>query len=147
MTKNLNKIYDLVKRAKAENRDITEEELQELQDETPKECKTPTECKEEKFDEDVDTPKEDDEIPAEDETPTDDDPKEDDIDDKSDEEDVETPMEDETPTDDDKEDNSNVRRMNKNFSLLKTVRSISKNQPLDELTNAVVEQGDRKSVV
>ena len=138
MTKNLNKIYDLVKRAKAENRDITEEELKELQDETSKEDKTPTECKEEKFDEDVDTPKEDDEIPAEDETPTEDDPKEDD---KSDE-DVETPMEDEdeTPTDDDKEDNSNVR-MNKNFSLLKTVRSISKNQPLDELTNAVVEQG------
>lgn len=153
MTKNLNKIYDLVKRAKAENRDITEEELQELQDETPKECKkckeeksdedvdTPKECKEKKSDEEVDTPMEDDEIPAEDETPTEDDPKEDDIDDKS-EEDVETPMEDEdeTPTDDDKEDNSNVR-MNKNFSLLKTVRSISKNQPLDELTNAVVEQG------
>ena len=135
MTKNLNKIYDLVKRAKSENRDITNEELQELQDETPKECK------EEKSDEEVDTPKEDDEIPAEDKTPTEDDPKEDDIDDKSDE-DVETPMEDEdeTPTDDDKEDNSNVR-MNKNFSLLKTVRSISKNQPLDELTNAVVEQG------
>lgn len=143
MTKNLNKIYDLVKRAKAENRDITNEELQELQDETPKEDETPTECKEEKFDEDVDTPKEDDENPADEgiETPTEDDPKEDDIDDKSDE-DVETPMEDEdeTPTDDDKEDNSNVR-MNKNFSLLKTVRSISKNQPLDELTNAVVEQG------
>ena len=143
MTKNLNKIYDLVKRAKAENRDITEEELKELQDETSKEDKTPTECKEEKFDEGVDTPMEDDEIPAEEdiETPTDDDPKEDNIDDKSDE-DVETPMEDEdeTPTDDDKEDNSNVR-MNKNFSLLKTVRSISKNQPLDELTNAVVEQG------
>ena len=141
MTKNLNKIYDLVKRAKAENRDITEEELKELQDETSKEDKTPTECKEKKSDEEVDTPMEDDEIPAEDETPTEDDPKEDDIDDKSDE-DVETPMEDEdeTPTDDDKEDNSNVR-MNKNFSLLKTVRSISKNQPLDELTNAVVEQG------
>lgn len=156
MTKNLNKIYDLVKRAKAENRDITEEELQELQDDTPKECKeeksdedvdtpkedeTPTECKEKKSDEEVDTPMEDDEIPAEEdiETPTEDDTKEDDIDDKSDE-DVETPMEDETPTDDDKEDNSNVR-MNKNFSLLKTVRSISKNQPLDELTNAVVEQG------
>ena len=141
MTKNLNKIYDLVKRAKAENRDITEEELKELQDETQKEDETPTECKEKKSDEEVDTPMEDDEIPAEDETPTEDDPKEDDIDDKSDE-DVETPMEDEdeTPTDDDKEDNSNVR-MNKNFSLLKTVRSISKNQPLDELTNAVVEQG------
>ena len=143
MTKNLNKIYDLVKRAKAENRDITEEELKELQDETSKEDKTPTECKEKKSDEEVDTPMEDDEIPAEDdiEAPTEDDPKEDDIDDKSDE-DVDTPMEDEdeTPTDDDKEDNSNVR-MNKNFSLLKTVRSISKNQPLDELTNAVVEQG------
>lgn len=139
MTKNLNKIYDLVKRAKAENRDITDEELQELQDETPKEDETPAEDKEEKSDEDVDTPKEDDENPAEDETPTDDDPKEDDIEDKSDEE-AETPKEDETPTDDDKEDNSNVR-MNKNFSLLKTVRSISKNQPLDELTNAVVEQG------
>lgn len=139
MTKNLNKIFDLVKRAKAENRDITEEELQELQDETSKEDETPTECKEEKFDEDVDTPMEDDEIPAEDETPTEDDPKEDDIDDKSDE-DVETPMEDETPTDDDKEDNSNVR-MNKNFSLLKTIRSISKNQQLDEITNAVIEQG------
>ena len=141
MTKNLNKIYDLVKRAKAENRDITEEELKELQDETQKEDETPTECKEKKSDEEVDTPMEDDEILAEDdiEAPTEDDPKEDDIDDKSDE-DVETPMEDETPTDDDKEDNSNVR-MNKNFSLLKTVRSISKNQPLDELTNAVVEQG------
>lgn len=143
MTKNLNKIFDLVKRAKAENRDITEEELKELQDETPKEDETPTECKEEKSDEDVDTPMEDDEIPDEEdiETPTEDDPKEDDIDDKSDEG-VETPKEDEdeTPTDDDKEDNSNVR-MNKNFSLLKTVRSISKNQPLDELTNAVVEQG------
>lgn len=135
MTKNLNKIYDLVKRAKAENRDITEEELQELQDETPKECKK---CKEEKSDEEVDTPMEDDEIPTEDETPTDGDPKEDDIDDKSDEN--ETQMEDETPTDDDKEDNSNVR-MNKNFSLLKTIRSVSKNQPLDELTNAVIEQG------
>lgn len=122
MTKNLNKIYDLVKRAKAENRDITNEELQELQDETPKEDETPTECKEEKFDEDVETPMEDEEIPAEDETPTedekfDDDPKEDDID-----------------------DNSNVR-MNKNFSLLKTIRSVSKNQPLDELTYAVIEQG------
>ena len=142
MTKNLNKIYDLVKRAKAENRDITEEELKELQDETSKEDKTPTECKEEKFDEGVDTPKEDDEIPAEDiETPTDDDPKEDDMDDKSDVDETPTDEDVETPTDDDKEDNSNVRRMNKNFSLLKTVRSISKNQPLDELTNAVVEQG------
>lgn len=141
MTKNLNKIYDLVRRAKAENRDITDEELQELQDETPKEDETPTEDKEEKSDEDVDTPKEDDENPAEDdETPTEDDPKEDDIEDKSDEDETPTDEEDETPTDDDKEDNSNVR-MNKNFSLLKTVRSISKNQPLDELTNAVVEQG------
>lgn len=141
MTKNLNKIYDLVKRAKAENRDITDEELQELQDETPKEDETPAEDKEEKSDEDVDTPKEDDENPAEDdETPTEDDPKEDDIEDKSDEDETPTDEEDETPTDDDKEDNSNVR-MNKNFSLLKTVRSISKNQPLDELTNAVVEQG------
>lgn len=142
MTKNLNKIYDLVKRAKAENRDITEEELQELQDETPKECKK---CKEEKSDEDVDTPKEDDEITAEDETPTedeksDDDPKEDDIDDKSDVDETPTDEDVETPTDDDKEDNSNVR-MNKNFSLLKTIRSVSKNQPLDELTNAVIEQG------
>lgn len=141
MTKNLNKIYDLVKRAKAENRDITDEELQELQDETPKEDETPTEDKEEKSDEDVDTPKEDDENPAEDdETPTEEDPKED-IEEKSDEDETPTDEEDETPTDDDKEDiNSNVR-MNKNFSLLKTVRSISKNQPLDELTNAVVEQG------
>lgn len=141
MTKNLNKIYDLVKRAKAENRDITDEELQELQDETPKEDETPTEDKEEKSDEDVDTPKEDDENPAEDdETPTEDDPKED-IEEKSDEDETPTDEEDETPTDNDKEDiNSNVR-MNKNFSLLKTVRSISKNQPLDELTNAVVEQG------
>lgn len=144
MRKNLNKIYDLVKRAKAENRDITDEELQELQDETPKEDETPAE--EEKSDEDVETPKED-ETPTEDEeTPkedeeSEDDPKED-IEEKSDEEDeIPSDKEDEAPTDDDKEDiNSNVR-MNKNFSLLKTVRSISKNQPLDELTNAVVEQG------
>lgn len=157
MKKNLTKIYDLVKRAKTENRDLTDEELRSL-----------TEEEEEKMDEkpSYDTPKDDEpsyEDPKEEE-PIEEDPKEEDPKEcepnkeKSAEE--EEPKEvdqeysdeepssesDEEPSDDkDKEYKENkktsTRKMNKNFSLLKTIRSISRNQPLDDLTNAVVEQG------
>lgn len=150
MKKNLTKIYDLVKRAKSENRDLTDEELRSL-------------TEEEKMDEEpsYDTPKDDE---PSDEEPIEEDPKECEPNkEKSAEEDE--PMEvdqedsdsdeepssesDEEPSDDteteDKEDKENkktsTRKMNKNFSLLKTIRSISRNQPLDDLTNAVVEQG------
>ncbi len=139
MKKNLTKIYDLVKRAKSENRDLTEEELRSLTEE------------DEKKDEPSDTPKEDEpkeEDPKEDEpkeekSAEEEEPKEVDQEDSDEEPSSES---DEEPSDDkDKEDKENkktsTRKMNKNFSLLKTVRSISKNQPLDDLTNAVVEQG------
>ena len=151
MKKNLTKIYDLVKRAKSENRDLTDEELRSLIEEDEKMDEEPSD----------DTPKDDE---PSDEEPKEEDPKECEPNkEKSAEEDE--PMEvdqedsdsdeepssesDEEPSDDteteDKEDKENkktsTRKMNKNFSLLKTIRSISRNQPLDDLTNAVVEQG------
>ena len=150
MKKNLTKIYDLVKRAKSENRDLTDEELRSL-----------TEEEDEKMDEEPsdDTPKDDE---PSDEEPIEEDPKECEPNkEKSaeEEEPIEVDQEDsdeepssesdEEPSDDteteDKEDKENkktsTRKMNKNFSLLKTIRSISRNQQLDDLTNAVVEQG------
>lgn len=138
MKKNLTKIYDLVKRAKSENRDLTEEELRSLTEEDEKMDEEPSD----------DTPKDDE---PSDEEPIEEDPKECEPNkEKSAEEDE--PMEvdqedsDEEPSDDNEtEDKENkktsTRKMNKNFSLLKTIRSISRNQPLDDLTNAVVEQG------
>ena len=64
MKKNLTKIYDLVKRAKSENRDLTDEELRSLIEE-----------EDEKMDEEPsdDTPKDDE---PSDEEPKEEDPKE-----------------------------------------------------------------------
>ena len=138
MKKNLTKIYDLVKRAKSENRDLTDEELRSLTEEDEKMDEEPSD----------DTPKDDE---PSDEEPKDEDPKECEPNkEKSAEEEepkeVDQEDSDEEPSDDkDKEYKENkktsTRKMNKNFSLLKTIRSISRNQPLDDLTNAVVEQG------
>ena len=138
MKKNLTKIYDLVKRAKSENRDLTDEELRSLTEEDEKIDEEPSD----------DTPKDDE---PSDEEPIEEDPKECEPNkEKSAEEEepkeVDQEDSDEEPSDDkDKEYKENkktsTRKMNKNFSLLKTIRSISRNQPLDELTNAVVEQG------
>ena len=154
MKKNLTKIYDLVKRAKSENRDLTDEELRSLTEEEEKMNEEPSD----------DTPKDDE---PSDEEPSDEEPKEEDPKEcepnkeksAEEEEPIEVDQEDsdeepssesdEEPSDDteteDKEDKeikkTSTRKMNKNFSLLKTIRSISKNQPLDDLTNAVVEQG------
>ena len=139
MKKNLTKIYDLVKRAKSENRDLTDEELRSLTEEDEKMDDTPKD--DEPSDED---PKE--EEPKEEDSAEEDEPMEVDQEDSDEEPSSES---DEEPSDDteteDKEDKENkktsTRKMNKNFSLLKTIRSISMNQPLDDLTNAVVEQG------
>lgn len=138
MKKNLTKIYDLVKRAKSENRDLTDEELRSLTEEDDKMDEEPSD----------DTPKDDE---PSDEEPIEEDPKECEPNkEKSAEEEepkeVDQEDSDEEPSDDkDKEYKENkktsTRKMNKNFSLLKTIRSISRNQPLDDLTNAVVEQG------
>lgn len=139
MKKNLTKIYDLVKRAKSENRDLTDEELRSL-----------TEEEDEKMDEEPsdDTPKDDE---PSDEEPIEEDPKECEPNkEKSAEEDE--PMEvdqedsDEEPSDDNEtEDKENkktsTRKMEKKFSLLKTIRSLAENKPLDENTNAIIEQG------
>lgn len=147
MKKNLVKVYELVKRAKSENRDLTDEELKLLAEEDEKKDEEPSD----------DTPKDDepsDEEPKEDE-PTEE-PKEEksaeenkdaDEDNKKDDSEEDEPSEsgeepsDDTETEDKENKTTSTRRMEKKFSLLKTVRSISKNQPLDELTNAVVEQG------
>ena len=145
MKKNLTKIYDLVKRAKSENRDLTDEELRSLtedekmeekpSDDTPKDDEP---SDEEPIEED---PKECE--PNKEKSAEEEEPKEVDQEDSDEEPSSES---DEEPSDDkDKEYKENkktsTRKMNKNFSLLKTIRSISRNQPLDDLTNAVVEQG------
>lgn len=156
MKKNLTKIYDLVKRAKSENRDLTEEELRSLTEE------------DEKKDENSDTPKEDE--PKEDEDPKEEEPKEEepkedepteepkeeksaeenkdaDEDNKEDDSEEDEPSESgEEPSDDtEKEDKENkttsTRKMEKKFSLLKTIRSLAENKPLDDNTNAIIEQG------
>ena len=140
MKKNLCKIYDLVKRAKSENRDLTDEELRSLTDE-----------EDDKMDEEPsdDTPKDDE---PSDEEPSDEDPKEEDPKEcepnkeKSADKEEPSSESDEEPSDDTETEykenkKTSTRKMNKNFSLLKTIRSISRNQPLDDLTNAVVEQG------
>jgi HK97 family phage major capsid protein len=147
MKKNLTKIYDLVKRAKSENRDLTEEELRSLTEE------------DEKKDEPSDTPKEDE--PKEDEDPKEEDPKEDepkeeksaeenkdaDEDNKEDDSEEDEPSEsgeepsDDTETEDKENKTTSTRKMEKKFSLLKTIRSLAENKPLDENTNAIIEQG------
>ena len=139
MKKNLTKIYDLVKRAKSENRDLTDEELRSLTDE-----------EDEKMDEEPsdDTTKDDE---PSDEEPKEEDPKEcepnkeksaeEDEPMEVDQEDSDEEPSDDTETEDKENKKTSTRKMNKNFSLLKTIRSISRNQPLDDLTNAVVEQG------
>lgn len=150
MKKNLTKIYDLVKRAKSENRDLTEEELRSLTEE------------DEKKDEPSDTPKED--TPKDDE-PSDEEPKEDepteepkeeksaeenqdaDEDNKKDDSEEDEPSEsgdepsDDTETEDKENKTTSTRRMEKKFSLLKTIRSLAENKPLDDNTNALFEQG------
>ena len=141
MKKNLTKIYDLVKRAKSENRDLTDSELRSLIEEEEKMDEEPsddTQKDDEPSDED---PKEWE--PNKEKSAEEEEPKEVDQEDSDEEPSSES---DEEPSDDkDKEYKENkktsTRKMNKNFSLLKTIRSISKNQPLDDLTNAVVEQG------
>lgn len=153
MKKNLTKIYDLVKRAKSENRDLTEEELRSLTEEDEKKDEKPS-----------DTPKEDE--PKEDEDPKEEDPKEDELteepkeeksaeenkdadednkEDDSEEEDEPSESGEEPSDDTEKEDKENkttsTRKMEKKFSLLKTIRSLAENKPLDDNTNAIIEQG------
>ena len=148
MKKNLTKIYDLVKRAKSENRDLTEEELRSLTEEDEKKDEKPS-----------DTPKEDE--PKEDEDPKEEDPKEDepteepkeeksaeenkDADEDDSEEDEPSESGEEPSDDTEKEDKENkttsTRKMEKKFSLLKTIRSLAENKPLDDNTNAIIEQG------
>lgn len=128
MKKNLVKVYDLVKRAKSENRDLTDEELRSLTEE------------DEKKDEPSDTPKEDE--PKED--PKEDEPKEDPKEvDQEDSDEEPSSESDEEPSDDKDKENktTSTRRMEKKFSLLKTIRSLAENKPLDDNTNALIEQG------
>lgn len=149
MKKNLTKIYDLVKRAKSENRDLTDEELRSL-----------TEEEDEKMDEKPsdDTPKDDE---PSDEEPKEEDPKEcepnkeksaeenKDADEynKEDDSEEDEPSEsgeepsDDTETEDKENKTTSTRRMEKKFSLLKTIRSLAENKPLDENTKALFEQG------
>lgn len=148
MKKNLTKIYDLVKRAKSENRDLTDEELKSLAEEDEKKEEEPSD----------DTPKEDEpkeEDPKEDE-PKEEKPKEEksaeenkdaDEDNKKDDSEEDEPSEsgeepsDDTETEDKENKTTSTRRMEKKFSLLKTIRSLAENKPLDENTKALFEQG------
>lgn len=148
MKKNLTKIYNLVKRAKSEKRDLTDEELKSLAEEDEKKEEEPSD----------DTPKEDEpkeEDPKEDE-PKEEKPKEEksaeenkdaDEDNKKDDSEEDEPSEsgeepsDDTETEDKENKTTSTRRMEKKFSLLKTIRSLAENKPLDENTKALFEQG------
>lgn len=57
-------------------------------------------------------------------------------------------FEDEKEDEGEKEENkskSNIRKMNKNFSLVKAIRSIANNQPLDDVTLAVIKAGQEEA--
>lgn len=153
MKKNLTKIYDLVKRAKSENRDLTDEELRSLteeadekmdekpSDDTPKDDEhSDEEPKEEdpKEDEPTEEPKE--EKSADENKYADEDNKEDDSEEDEPSESGEEPSDD-TETEDKENKTTSTRKMEKKFSLLKTIRSLAENKPLDENTNAIIEQG------
>lgn len=139
MKKNLTKIYDLVKRAKSENRDLTDEELRSLNEEEDEKMNEEPSDDTPKYDEPSDEdPKEEDPKecePNKEKSAEEEEPKE------VDQEDSDEEPSDDTETEYKENKKTSTRKMNKNFSLLKTIRSISRNQPLDDLTNAVVEQG------
>ena len=147
MKKNLVKVFDLVKRAKAENRDLTDSELRSLTDEEDDKMDEEPSDDTPKDDEPSDEePKEEDSKkcePKEEKSAEEEDPKEVDQEDLDEEPSSES---DEEPSDDKyKEDKENkttsTRRMEKKFSLLKTIRSLAENKPLDNNTIALIEQG------
>ena len=146
MKKNLTKIYDLVKRAKSENRDLTDEELRSLIEEDEKMDEEPSDDTTKDDEPSDEEPKEEDPKecePNKEKSAEEDEPMEVDQEDSDEEPSSESDEEpsDDTETEDKENKKTSTRKMNKNFSLLKTIRSISRNQPLDDLTNAVVEQG------
>lgn len=51
----------------------------------------------------------------------------------------------EKQTDNNKENKSNIRKMNKKFSLVKAIRSIANNQPLDDVSMAVISAGKEEA--
>lgn len=63
------------------------------------------------------------------------------------EEDPEDNNEDERSNEGEKKNNkkSNIRKMNKKFSLVKAIRSIANNQPLDDVTMAVINAGQEEA--
>ena len=147
MKKNLVKVFDLVKRAKAENRDLTDSEIRSLTEEEDEKMDEEPSDDTTKDDEPSDEePKEEDSKkcePKEEKSAEEEDPKEVDQEDSDEEPSSES---DEEPSDDkDKEYKENkttsTRRMEKKFSLLKTIRSLAENKPLDDNTNALIEQG------
>lgn len=146
MKKNLTKIYDLVKRAKSENRDLTDEELKSLAEEDEKKEEEPSDDTPKEDEPKEEDPKEDEpkeEKPKEEKSAEEEDPKE--VDNEVSEEDEpsesgEEPSDD-TETEDKENKTTSTRRMEKKFSLLKTIRSLAENKPLDENTKALFEQG------
>lgn len=138
MKKNLTKIYDLVKRAKSENRDLTDEELRSLAEEDEKKDEKPSDEEPKEEDPKEDEPKE--EKSAEENKDADEDNKEDDSEEDEPSESGEEPSDD-TETEDKENKTTSTRKMEKKFSLLKTIRSLAENKPLDENTNAIIEQG------
>ena len=147
MKKNLVKVFDLVKRAKAENRDLTDSEIRSLTEEEDEKMDEEPSDDTTKDDEPSDEePKEEDSKkcePKEEKSAEEEDTKEVDQEDSDEEPSSES---DEEPSDDKyKEDKENkttsTRRMEKKFSLLKTIRSLAENKPLDNNTIALIEQG------
>lgn len=111
-----------------EPKEDVKDEPQESDEEEPKSDveESEKELEEKSDDEPKDEPSEKDDV-KEDDEPSKDEPKEEDG--ESDEEDTK------------ENKDSNIRKMKKNFSLLKTIRSMVENKPFDAATQAVIDEG------
>ena len=126
---------EIIEKAKSEMRDLTEDEEKELdelrnqmEEDKPKD-ETPTSETDEEKDETVeDTEDKEKETESTDET-----------DDKKDEE----PVDEEKENKDNKR--SNITTMNKEFRLVRAIRNIANNSPLDDVTLAVINAGQEEN--
>lgn len=123
---------EIIEKAKSEMRDLTEDEEKELvelrnqmEDEDKPKDETPTSEKDEEKVEDTEDKEDTDST------------------DESDDEKDEEPVDE----DDNKENNkrSNITTMKKEFRLVKAIRSIANNQPMDDVTMAVINAGKEET--
>lgn len=148
---------EIITKAKAEKRALTEEEKRQLDEALDNQSKKdePKEEEEKSENKPEDEPAEP--VKEEEERPGDSDNQEDETPEVEEENtpEAETPAEDEqseeneeeeetpTPKEEEKSKRSNSTTMKKNFSLLRAIRSVANNQQFDEIDAAVIAEGKR----